>query len=218
MLKNLKMALGNFLLKKILQLFRDAKLEVDLLKNETRNVIFTEKVKLYPPYKIFNATIGDYTYIASNSKISYTEIGKFCSIGPNLVSGWGIHPINGISTSPTFYSTKKQNGFSFTAEDKVTERENIKIGNDVFIGMNVTILDGITIGDGAVIGAGAVVSKDIPPYAIAIGCPIKITTYRFSEEIIEKLMKIAWWNLPIQELKLIEEHFFDPELFTQKYE
>ena len=77
--------------------------------------------------------------------------------------GWGIHPTQGISTSPMFYSSKKQNGITLSLIDKVEETKTIKIGNDVFIGANVTILDGISIGNGAIIGAGAVVSKDIPP-------------------------------------------------------
>jgi maltose O-acetyltransferase len=47
----------------------------------------------------------------------------------------------------------------------------IKIGNDVWIGNGVTILKGVQIGDGAIIGAGSVVTKDIEPYAIAVGVP-----------------------------------------------
>ena len=69
--------------------------------------------------------------------------------------------------------------------------------NDVFIGANVTVLDGVTVGDGAVIGAGAVVSKDIPAYAIAVGCPIKIIKYRFSQDQIEALLKIKWYEKSI---------------------
>lgn len=53
-----------------------------------------------------------------------------------------------------------------------------KIGKDVWIGANCTILGGTTIGDGAVIGAGSVVTKDIPPYAIAVGNPARIIKYR----------------------------------------
>lgn len=53
---------------------------------------------------------------------------------------------------------------------------------------------GITISDGAIIGAGAVVTKDVPPYAIVAGNPAKVIKYRFSEDIIEQLLKIQWWN------------------------
>lgn len=54
----------------------------------------------------------------------------------------------------------------------------VRIGNDVWIGAHTIILPGVTIGDGAVIGAGSVVTKDIPPYSIAVGNPAKIIKQR----------------------------------------
>lgn len=168
---------------------------------------------LYAPYYVSDVKIGEYTYVAENSRISQTTIGKFCSIGPNFLCGWGIHPINGISTAPMFYSTKKQNGVTFSSNDKIEERKRVVIGNDVFIGANVTVLDGVTIGDGAVIGAGAVVSKDIPPYAVALGCPINIVKYRFEGEIIAALKRIKWWDFDEEKLREVEEYFFDIEGF-----
>ena len=49
----------------------------------------------------------------------------------------------------------------------------IHIGRQVWIGRGVTILPGVTIGDHAVIGANAVVSRDIPPYSVAVGVPAR---------------------------------------------
>lgn len=177
----------------------------------------SNKAKLYPLYHISQSMIEDYTYIARNSCISMTKIGRFCSIGPNLICGWGIHPTNGISTSPMFYSTMKQNGMTLSAADKIEERTPITIGNDVFIGANVTILDGVTIGDGAVIGAGAVVSKDIPPYAVAVGCPIQIIRYRFDEITRDKLLKIKWWEFGEEQLQDVEKMFFKVDDFIEKH-
>lgn len=178
-----------------------------------KKIILENYVKLYEPYQINECKIGKGTYIAANSNISKTEIGNFCSIGPNLVCGYGIHPINGISTSPAFYSTLKQNGMTFCDVNKIEERKIIKIGNDVFIGMNVCILDGVTIGDGAIIGAGAVVTKDIEPYSIVGGVPAKHIKYRFSEEQIKALLKTQWWNWDDEKLKKIEKNFFDIDQF-----
>ena len=70
------------------------------------------------------------------------------------------------------------------------------IENDVWIGLNVVIMDGITIGDGAVIGSGAVVTRDIPPYAVAVGIPARVIRYRFDPETIERLLKTRWWDRP----------------------
>lgn len=178
----------------------------------------SESAKMYPPYQITKSSVGDFTYISHNSKIFNTQIGKFCSIGPNLISGWGIHPTDGISTHPMFYSTGKQNGMTLSATDKIEETKPISIGHDVFIGMNVLILDGVTIGNGAVIGAGSVVSKDIPPYAIAVGSPIKVIRLRQTEENIQKLQKIEWWNFDFDQLKDVETHFFDIDAFIKKYD
>ncbi|TPX44050.1 hypothetical protein SeLEV6574_g04733, partial [Synchytrium endobioticum] len=50
----------------------------------------------------------------------------------------------------------------------------VTVGDDVWIGGNVVILPNVKIGEGAVIGAGAVVTKDVPPYSLAVGNPAKV--------------------------------------------
>ncbi|MEL0455962.1 DapH/DapD/GlmU-related protein [Flavobacteriaceae bacterium SZ-1-7] len=172
-------------------------------------------VKVYAPSRLTNSVIGNCTYISENSVLNNTIIGKFCSIGANFMAGRGIHPIHGVSTHPMFYSTAQQNGLSLSSANKFDEFKPITIGNDVFIGMNVTVLDGVTISDGAIIGAGAVVSKDIPPYAIAVGNPIRVIKYRFDEETINKLLELKWWNFGREELNLVEKHFFDVDDFMR---
>lgn len=185
------------------------------LFNYLKNCRITQGVKINKKSSFSNVGIGYGTYLAKNVKISNTEIGKFCSIGPNLLCGFGIHPINGISTSPSFYSIARQNGFTFTKENKMEETKPIFIGNDVFVGANVTILDGITIGDGAIIGAGAVVSKNIAPYAIAIGCPIRVVKFRFTPDIIEKLLFIKWWDRDEIIWQKVEKYFFNIDEFIE---
>ena len=183
-----------------------------------RNSVISKTAKLYPSFKILNTKINDFTYVNRNSVINNSSIGKFCSIGPNVICGWGIHPTKGISTHPMFYSNKKQNGFSFSTNNKIEEFKDIIIGNDVFIGMNVKILDGVTIGDGAIIGAGAIVTKDIPPFAIAVGNPIKIIKYRFTDEQISRLLAIKWWDFSAEKLALVEKYFFDIDKFLELVE
>ena len=169
------------------------------------------------PYHLYRSKIGAYSYIAPYSCIQNTSIGKFCSIGPHFLCGWGIHPTDKLSTSPMFYSTRKQNGMTLSARDKIVEQKNITIGNDVFIGANVTILDGVTIGDGAIVGAGAVVCEDVPPFAIVGGVPAKLIRYRFSEEQITALLKIEWWNFPEDMLPCVEQYFDDVNGFIERY-
>ena len=49
----------------------------------------------------------------------------------------------------------------------------VHIDDDVFIGVNVCICSSVTIGEGAIIGAGSVVTKDIPPYQVWAGNPVR---------------------------------------------
>ena len=186
-----------------------------LVRSERANTFVGSFTKVYPPYFLHNVQIGDYTYITKNSSISNCSIGKFCSIGPNFCCGLGVHPTNGISTAPMFYAMAKQNGITLCKENKLEESLHTTIGNDVFIGANVTVLDGVSISDGAVIGAGAVVTKDIPPYAIAVGVPAKVVKYRFDEATIKSLLEKQWWNGTEEELKKVERNFWDVERFLK---
>ena len=171
--------------------------------------------KLGPKSFFDNVSIGDYTYISECANVSKTIIGKFCSIGPNFYCGRGIHPIDGISTNPMFYSTQRQNGISFVRNDKIIERKEIIIGNDVFIGTNVTILDGVSIGHGAVIAAGAVVVRDVKPYEIVGGVPAKHIKFRFDNDKINEFLRMQWWDWPVEKLNLIEKYFFNVDDFLK---
>jgi len=80
------------------------------------------------------------------------------------------------------------------------------IGNDVWIGDSVLIKSGVKVDDGSVIGTGAIVLKNVPPYAIVAGVPAKIIRYRFTPEIIEKLLalKLKWWDCCYYDFKDVD--------------
>ena len=177
-----------------------------LVRSERSKTNIEKNAYAVAPYYLHNVQLGDYSYFAKNAQVAYTAVGKFCSIGPNFCCGLGVHPTNGISTHPKFY------------RGMIAEHKPITIGNDVFIGANVTVLDGVTIGDGAVIGAGAVVSKDIPPYAVAVGCPIEIKRFRLSKSQIAAMQRIQWWNWDDEQLQDIREMFNDIDGFIAKYD
>lgn len=64
----------------------------------------------------------------------------------------------------------------------------IKIEKNVWIGELCCILQGVTIGEGSIIGAMSVVTKDIPPYTIAVGSPAKlIKRYNFENKKWDKI-------------------------------
>ena len=130
------------------------------------------------------------------------KIGKKCSIAMNCTFVLSNHQTDKFSTTNSennLFTHKQGNTSSYSKGD-------IIIKNDVWIGANVTVLDGLTIGNGAVIAAGAVVVKDVPAYAIVGGNPAKVIKYRFSQNIIDELEEIGFWNLPIEEIELFDIH------------
>ncbi len=164
-----------------------------------------------------NVILGEFSYICSNTAIINTTIGKFCSIASNVKIGLGFHPTNEfISTHPSFYATNNIGcKISFTKEQLFEEFKPITIGNDVWIGNNAIVLDGVNIGNGAIIGAGAIVTKDIPPYAIAVGVPAQIIKYRFKDEEIKILENFKWWDRPIEWI-ITNAKSFQSNIFFEK--
>ena len=150
--------------------------------------------------------VGQYTQVGHSGYIGRnTVIGKYCSIAPHVYISPYSHPTKYLSTSSSFYKLHTSNGIATSnAPDDPFQFEEFKgcnIGNDVWIAVNAVILDGITIGDGAVIAANSTVTHDIPPYAIVAGSPARIIKYRFSQDIIDRLLAIRWWDLPPSMLK-----------------
>jgi acetyltransferase-like isoleucine patch superfamily enzyme len=96
-----------------------------------------------------------------------------------------------------------------------TTNRGINIGNDVWIGANVIVLGGVNIHDGAVVGAGSIVTKDVLPYSIVAGNPAKLIKKRFKKSVIEKLLKIQWWNDDYK-IGLAKTNLSDINLFIKK--
>jgi len=126
------------------------------------------------------------------------KIGNFCSIAHGVIVFLGGEHRSDWVTTYAFSVTWPEVAGHITGHPKT--KGNVVIGNDVWIGLNACILSGVTIGDGAVIGAQAVVAKNVPPYAIVAGNPARVIRYRFDEQVIAKLLAIAWWNWPDAEI------------------
>ncbi|MFK7813539.1 MAG: CatB-related O-acetyltransferase [Maribacter sp.] len=166
-----------------------------------RNSTISSLAKVYAFSKVSNSKIDDFSYVSFSCTINGCEIGKFCSIASGVKIGLGNHPINFISTSPLFYAPTNPLRYKLANQLTFEENDQVQIGHDVWIGTNTVILDGITIGNGSIIGANSIVTKDVPPYSIVGGVPAKEIKKRFSEDTIDKLNIIKWWNMPIDFFK-----------------
>lgn len=164
----------------------------------------------------FKGEMGRFSYIGANSHIN-AKIGRFTSIAPYVRVLISRHPFSYpfVSTSPAFFSNKKQCNYSFVIKSLFEEQKMlsngyaIEIGNDCWICDHVILSPNIKVADGAVVLPGAVVTKDIPPYAIVGGVPAKIIRYRYSTEDIEYLCNLKWWNKPIDWLEQNYNLFLD---------
>lgn len=131
-----------------------------MLKSCGKNVNI-EKDAFFSP----KVSLGNYSGIGVNAKIYGA-----CSIGDHVMMGEDCTIITRNHKHDRTDIPMMEQGFE--------EERPVKICNDVWIGDRVTILPGVHIGNGCVIGAGAVVTKDIPPYAIAVGVPAKVICFR----------------------------------------
>lgn len=88
-------------------------------------------------------------------------------------------------------------GAAYPFSKPIIDKRDTVVGNDVWIGRRATIMPGVQIGDGAIISAEAVVVKDVAPYTVVGGNPAREIKQRFSQEVIEQLLEIKWWDFDI---------------------
>jgi acetyltransferase-like isoleucine patch superfamily enzyme/capsular polysaccharide biosynthesis protein len=125
---------------------------------------------------------------------THLTIGKYCAIAGEINIVVANHQVRFGSIYPfAIYREFWPGGWS-DISDHVAKP--VIVGNDVWIGINVCLLPGTILGDGAVIGANAVVRGEIPPYAIVAGNPGNIVGYRFPADIVQRLLKLKWWDWP----------------------
>ena len=148
---------------------------------------------------------GKYFGMNENCFIARATVGAFCAIGARTAINPFNHPSNWLSIHEFQYHPKSFDWVEEYNDFKRLERtpdmfERVRVGNDVWTGHNVNVMAGVTIGDGAIIAAGSVVTKDVPPYAIVAGVPAEIKRLRFSEQTIERLLRVKWWDLELSQL------------------
>lgn len=159
------------------------------------------KVQLGRSNSILYSELGRYCYTGQNTTIRNAKLGKFNSISWNVSIGGNTHDMNKVTTHSFLVYPKWGMGGNSNWE---SVKQACSLGSDIWVGAGVNILRGVKIGSGAIIGAGTVITKDVPPYAVVVGNPGRIIRMRCPEEIIEKMLEIAWWDFPIE---VIQDNF-----------
>jgi len=162
-----------------------------------------------------NIIVGDYTYYDDFENVENFEknvkyhfdfvgdkliIGKFCMIASDVkfMMNGGNHLSKALTSYPfAIFGNGWENSMD---GKKYPNKGDIIIGNDVWIGFNSTIMAGVTIGDGAIIATNSTIIKDVEPYSIVGGNPAKEIKKRFSIDIIERLLKLKWWDWEIERI------------------
>ena len=166
--------------------------------------------------KASNIIVGDYTYFDDrrNGPEKFEEynvlynydflkvkliIGKFCALAAETrFIMTGNHKLDGISTYPfPIFGQGWESAFNLA---DLPVKGDIVLGNDVWTGYDSLIMGGVKIGHGAIIATRAVVVKDVPPYCIVAGNPAQVVKKRFDDATIARLLRIAWWDWPIEKI------------------
>ncbi len=156
--------------------------------------------------------VGAFTYFNEGVSVSHSVIGRFCSIGSDVLINPGNHPLNWVSTHP-FASDPSgiSAGMSRVPEYRAiaathargardSRPSTVHIGHDVWVGSRAVVMGGVEIGHGAVIGAGAVVTKSVPPYSVVAGLPARQMRLRLPQDICAQLIDLEWWNFDLSTL------------------
>ena len=169
--------------------------------------------------KLTETSLGDYSYVMERCDIISSSIGKFANIASEVRINPGNHPMEWVSQHHFLYRRRlfgmhEQDNTSFFTWRRI---QQVLIGHDTWIGHRAIIMPGIKIGNGSVIAAGAVVTHDVPPYTIVAGVPAKPVRTRFPEAVWRCLEAIGWWDWDHATIKERLEDFYDIRRFIDLY-
>lgn len=131
------------------------------------------------------------------------RVGSFCSVagGAQVILG-GEHRLDWATTFPFGHIFREEfpSGDVHGVEGHPATKGDVEISNDVWIGRGCLIVSGSILEDGVVLGAGSILTGRTEPYGVYAGAPARLVRRRFSPDVVEALLDLAWWDWPIEVL------------------
>ncbi|MBU2935664.1 MULTISPECIES: chloramphenicol acetyltransferase [Pacificibacter] len=172
--------------------------------------------------RLAHSSLDDYSYCDRFADIANTSVGKFSNIAAFVRIGATDHPMDKASLHHFHY--RSADYFEDAGHDDAwfehRRSRRTTIGHDTWLGHGAQVRPGVTIGHGAVVAGGAIVTKDVPPYMIVAGLPATPMRPRFSDDIAARMIALAWWDWPHDQLRETLDDFrnLSAEAFLERYE
>ena len=185
------------------------------------NTEFGAFVEIGQGSRVQNSRFGDYSYCDRYADIANAEIGKFANIAAFTRIGPTDHPMAQPSLHHFLY--RSADYWDDTTPDAAFFEQRAArvafIGHDTWLGHGAVVRPEVRIGHGAVVASMAVVTKDVAPYTVVAGIPAKPIKQRFTPDIAERLIALAWWDWPHSALRSALHDFrtLPVEAFLEKY-
>jgi hypothetical protein len=147
---------------------------------------------IVPNCALLESSLGDYSYLAGDVAVLYAEIGKFCSIASHVTINPGNHPMGRVTQHHCTYR-RVQYGLDDHDDEGFFDwrrDDQCVIGHDVWIGHGATVV---------------------------VGVPARPIRKRFSDDVIEKLLRVAWWDWDRPTLEERFHDLMDLDAFLAKY-
>ena len=188
---------------------------------EIANATFGAWTEVGAASRIVNSTFEDYAYCDRMADIANTTVGRFSNIAAMTRIGPTDHPFTHAAQHHFLYRSSLywddvENDAQFFA---ARAARRTTLGADCWIGHGAIIKPEVEVGIGAIVASGAVATRDVSPFMIVAGCPATPIRARFADEVIDRLLALAWWDWPHETLRraLMDFRSLRAEAFLDKY-
>jgi phosphonate metabolism protein (transferase hexapeptide repeat family) len=197
--------------------------DAPFLNPETQvvNSTFGAYVEIGHGSRLQNVRFEDYAYCDRYADIANFTVGRFSNIAAFTRIGPTDHPFTHAAQHHFLYRS------SYYWEDAEDDPAVFAaraarwgtLGADCWIGHGAIVKPEVTVGIGAIVAMGAVVTRDVAPFTIVAGVPAQPIRARFPDQVIDRLLALAWWDWDHTRLRATLDDFrrLPAEAFLERH-